>query len=176
VPGWSSLLAALADEAHIAAAAKVHRNLPAPTDSMRMLSPAALCLLGACASAHPAPEYLTVAGAPVRPFSPAVRTNGTLYLAGQLGTDSTGKVVSGGIQPQTRQALENIRAVLVRSGSSLDKVVKCTVFLADMKDWAAMNEVYVTFFDPARRPARSALGTTGLALDGRVEIECIASE
>ena len=99
-----------------------------------------------------------------------------LFLAGQLGTDSAGKVVAGGIQLQTRQALENIRAVLLRSGSSMDKVVKCTVFLADMKEWAAMNEVYVTFFDAARRPARSALGTTGLALDGRVEIECIAAE
>ena len=99
-----------------------------------------------------------------------------LYLAGQLGTDSTGKLASGGIQPQTRQALENIRAVLLRSGSSMDRVVKCTVFLADMKEWASMNEVYVTFFDPVRRPARSALGTTGLALDGRVEIECIAAE
>lgn len=143
---------------------------------MRSLTLVALCLLGACASAHPAPEYLNVAGGPVRPFSPAVRTNGMLFLAGQLGTDSTGKVVSGGIQPQTRQALENIRAVLLRSGSSMDKVVKCTVFLADMKEWASMNEVYVTFFDAAKRPARSALGTTGLALDGRVEIECIAAE
>ena len=143
---------------------------------MRSLTVVAFCLLGACATSHPAPEFLNAASGPVRPFSPAVRTNGMLYLAGQLGTDSTGKVVAGGIQPQTRQALENIRAVLLRSGSSMDKVVKCTVFLADMKEWAAMNEVYVTFFDAGRRPARSALGTTGLALDGRVEIECIAVE
>jgi enamine deaminase RidA (YjgF/YER057c/UK114 family) len=70
--------------------------------------------------------------------------------------------------------MENIRSVLVKNGSSLDKVVKCTVFMADMKEWASMNEVYVTFFDPARRPARSAFGTTGLALDARVEIECLA--
>ena len=142
---------------------------------MRSLPLIAACLLGACATAHPAPEYITAAG-PARPFSPAVRVGGMLYLAGQLGTDSTGKLASGGIQPQTRQALENIRAVLLRSGSSMDRVVKCTVFLADMKEWASMNEVYVTFFDPVRRPARSALGTTGLALDGRVEIECIAAE
>lgn len=99
-----------------------------------------------------------------------------LFLAGQLGTDSTGKLAAGGIQPETRQALENIRTVLVRNGSSMDKVVKCTVFLADIKEWAAMNEVYVTFFDAQRRPARSAFGTTGLALDGRVEIECIAAQ
>lgn len=143
---------------------------------MRYCALLTACLLGACASSHATPEYLNVAGAPVRPFSPAVRVNGMLYLAGQLGTDSTGKLASGGIQPQTRQAMENIRAVLQRAGSSMDKVVKCTAFLADMKEWAAMNEVYVTFFDPARRPARSAFGTTGLALDGRVEIECIAAE
>jgi reactive intermediate/imine deaminase len=143
---------------------------------MRPLALIAACLLGACATNRAAPDYINPAGAPVRPFSPAVRVNGMLYLAGQLGTDSASKLVSGGIQPQTRQALENIRAVLLRAGSSMDKVVKCTVFLADMKEWAAMNEVYVTFFDPARRPARSAFGTTGLALDGRVEIECIAAE
>ena len=98
-----------------------------------------------------------------------------LYLAGQIGTDASGKVVGGGIQGETRQALENIRGVLVRAGSSMDHVVKCTVFLADMREWAAMNEVYVTFFDAARRPARSAFGTTGLALDARVEIECLAT-
>ena len=143
---------------------------------MRPLILLAACLLGACATSHAAPEYLNPAGAPARPFSTAVRVNGMLFLAGQLGTDSAGHVVPGGIQPQTRQALENIRAALQRAGSSMDRVVKCTVFLADMKEWAAMNEVYVTYFDPARRPARSALGTTGLALDGRVEIECIAAE
>ena len=169
-------LAARREAIHIVAAASAP-EVPLSTDiPMRSLTTLVLCLLGACASARTGPEFLTVAGGPVRPFSPAVRTNGLLFLAGQLGTDSTGKVVAGGIQPQTRQALENIRAVLLRSGSSMDKVVKCTVFLADMKEWAAMNEVYVTFFDAARRPARSALGTTGLALDGRVEIECIAAE
>ena len=143
---------------------------------MRPLALVPALLLGACASSHPVPDFINPVGAPARPFSQAVRANGMLYLAGQLGTDSTGKLAAGGIQPQTRQALENIRAVLLRAGSSMDKVVKCTVFLADMKEWAAMNEVYVTFFDPARRPARSAFGTTGLALDGRVEIECIAAE
>lgn len=141
---------------------------------MRSLALLIACALGACATQHPAPEFLNAPNTPARPFSQAVKANGMLYLAGQLGTDSLGRVVPGGIQPQTRQALENIRAVLVRNGSSLDRVVKCTVFLADMKEWAAMNEVYVTFFDAARRPARSAFGTTGLALDARLEIECIA--
>src|SRR4051812_40916957 len=141
---------------------------PTP-ESMRSLSLLALSLLGACATTHRAPEFINATGGPVRPFSPAVRVNGMLYLAGQLGVDSTGTLARGGIQPETRQALENIRAVLQSAGSSMDKVVKCTVFLADMKEWAAMNEVYVTFFDPARRPARSAFGTTGLALNGRLE-------
>jgi 2-iminobutanoate/2-iminopropanoate deaminase len=129
-----------------------------------------------CAPAHHAPEFIASTSGPARPFSPAVRANGFLYLSGQIGTDSTGRVVTGGIRAETRQALENIRTVLARNGSSLDRVVKCTVFMADMKEWATMNEVYVTFFDPSRRPARSAMGANGLALDARVEIECLAAE
>jgi reactive intermediate/imine deaminase len=96
-----------------------------------------------------------------------------LYLSGQLGTDSTGRLVPGGIGPETRQALANIAAALVRQGLSLDQVVKCTVMLADIKDWSAMNEVYVTFFR-SHRPARSAFGTNGLALGARLELECMA--
>ena len=132
-------------------------------------------LLCGCASAPHRPEFLTTTG-PARPFSPAVRINGLIYLSGQIGTDSAGKVVAGGVQAETRRAMENIAGVLRRTGSSMDRVVKCTVFMADMREWAAMNEVYVTFFDPARRPARSAMGASGLALDARVEIECIAAE
>ncbi|MEO8336171.1 MAG: RidA family protein [bacterium] len=144
---------------------------------MHRLVIAVLALLAtACASAHRAPEYLATTSGPARPFSPAVRANGFLYLSGQIGTDSAGKVVPGGIRAETRQTMENIRAVLLRSGSSLDRVVKCTVFMADMKEWATMNEIYVTFFDAGRRPARSAMGATGLALDARVEIECLAAE
>ena len=132
--------------------------------------------LAACAPAHHAPEFLATTSGPVRPFSPAVRANGFIYLSGQIGTDSSGRVVSGGIRAETRQTMENIRAVLSRSGSSFEHVVKCTVFMADMKEWATMNEIYVTFFDAAHRPARSAMGANGLALDARVEIECIAAE
>jgi 2-iminobutanoate/2-iminopropanoate deaminase len=136
----------------------------------------AALLCSACTFAHREPEFLAGPPGPARPFSPAVRANGFLFLSGQLGTDSTGKVVGGGIRPETRQALENIKTLLERNGLSLDRVVKCTVFLADMKEWATMNEVYVTFFAPTQRPARSAMGASGLALDGRVEIECIAAE
>ena len=135
-----------------------------------------LLLSSACSHATRAPEFLAATRGPERPFSPAVRANGFLFLAGQLGTDSTGKVVSGGIGPETRQTMTNIRELVTRSGLSMDRVVKCTVFLADMREWGAMNEVYVTFFGAGKRPARSAFGTTGLALDARVEIECLAVE
>lgn len=130
--------------------------------------------LTACASSRPAEFLKGSGGGPPRPFSPAVRVNGFLFLSGQLGTDSTGAVVAGGIQAETRQTMQNIRDVLERSGSSLGRVVKCTAFLADMREWAAMNEVYVTFFESGRFPARSAMGASGLALGARVEIECIA--
>jgi enamine deaminase RidA (YjgF/YER057c/UK114 family) len=82
-------------------------------------------------------------------------------------------MVAGGIGPETRQALTNIAAALARHGSSLDQVVKCTVMLADIGEWAAMNEVYVTFFG-SHRPARSAFGASGLALGARLELECMA--
>ncbi len=121
-------------------------------------------------------EYIKATSGPVRPFSPAVRANGFLMLSGQIGTDSAGVVVTGGIVPETRQAMGNIKRVLEQNGSSMDQVVKCTVFMADMKEWATMNEVYVTFFNEARRPARSAMGANGLALNARVEIECLAAE
>jgi 2-iminobutanoate/2-iminopropanoate deaminase len=107
------------------------------------------------------------------PFSEAVRVGDMLYLSGQLGTDSTGRLVPGGIGPETRQALGNIAAALARHGSSPDRVVKCTVMLADIAEWPAMNEAYVAFFG-SHRPARSAFGTSGLALGARLELECMA--
>src|SRR5262245_17959527 len=118
-------------------------------------------------------EFLTPYGPPRNPFSPAVRVGNLLFLAGQIGTDSSGKLVAGGIQAEARQALNNISDVLKKSGSSLDRVVKCTVFMADMKEWPAMNEIYATYFRN-HFPARSAFGSTGLALNARMEIECIA--
>lgn len=120
------------------------------------------------------PVYVPVPGNTTLPFSAAVRVGDMLYLSGQLGTDSTGALVAGGIGPETRQAMENIRAVVEANGSSMDRVVKCLVMLADMREWGAMNGVYVTFF-PERLPARSAMGASGLALGARVEIECLAS-
>jgi reactive intermediate/imine deaminase len=108
------------------------------------------------------------------PFSEAVRVGNTLYLSGQIGIlPGTTELVPGGIVEETRQTLENIRAVLERHGSSLDQVVKCTIFLADIGEWPRMNEVYGTYFGD-RKPARSAVAGSGLALGARVEIDCIA--
>ncbi|HEY9229798.1 MAG TPA: RidA family protein [Gemmatimonadaceae bacterium] len=137
---------------------------------------AAALALGACSrsmQSAPEPEFLTPYGRPRNPFSPAVRVGNWLFLAGQIGTDTAGRVVPGGIQAEARQTLNNIKDVLEKSGSSLDRVVKCTVFMADMKEWPAMNEIYATYFRN-HFPARSAFGATGLALNARVEIECIA--
>ena len=107
------------------------------------------------------------------PFSSAVRVDNTLYVSGNLGNiPGTLELAEGGIQGETRQTLENMKRVIEQFGSSMDRVVKCTVFLADMSEWGAMNEVYKTYFP--NPPARSALGASGLALDARVEIECIA--
>jgi reactive intermediate/imine deaminase len=132
----------------------------------------------AVASADTA-QYLTPFGAPTRPFSPATRVGNLIFLSGQIGTagaDASGSaLVPGGIEAETRQTLENIRTTLTAVGSSMDKVVKCTVMMADMKEWDRMNAVYRTFFSPGRLPARSALGANGLALGARVEIECIAT-
>ena len=107
------------------------------------------------------------------PFSTAVRVGNTLYLSGSIGlVPGTRELAEGGIQGETRQTMDNIKDTLETFGSSMDDVVKCTVFLADMAEWGAMNEVYRTYF--SKPPARSALGASGLALDARVEIECIA--
>ena len=107
------------------------------------------------------------------PFSSAVQVGDTLYLSGNLGNvPGTNTLIEGGIQAETRQTMENIKAVVEQFGSSMDRIVKCTVFLADMSEWPAMNEVYRSFFE--NPPARSALGANGLALNARVEIECIA--
>ena len=142
-----------------------------------LLVAAALALTACSAATRPRaaePAFLTPYGAPQYPFSPAVRVDGMLYLAGQIGTDSSGRLVAGGIEAETRQTLENIRGVLQRTGSSMERVVKCTVMMADMREWPAMNAVYARYF-PRNFPARSAFGATALALGARVEIECLAA-
>ena len=114
---------------------------------------------------------------PILPFSEAVRMGSVLYLSGQMGIDTSIDasihLVSGGIAEETRQALENIKRTLEKYGSSLEHVIKVTVMLADMSEWAEMNKVYVRYFS-RNLPPPSSFGTSGLALGGRVEIECIA--
>lgn len=109
------------------------------------------------------------------PFSEAVRAGNLLFLSGQIGVEpGTGELAEGGIRPEARRTMENIRAALARRGLEMDDVVKCTVMLADIDEWPAFNEVYRTFFDEPY-PARSAFAASGLALDARVEVECIAA-
>lgn len=150
---------------------------------MRRLILLPLMLLAACSvsvrSGGPgdAPRFITPSEGWPYPFSPAVRAGGLIFVSGQLGTrtvDGRPVLVPGGIEAETRQALENVRDILAQAGSSLDRVVKCTVMMADMAEWPRMNAVYTTFF-PGPKPARSAFGATGLALGARVEIECVAA-
>ena len=97
-----------------------------------------------------------------------------MFVSGQIPTDpQTGQFVAGGIAEQTEQVLKNLKAVLEASGSSLDHIVKTTVFLADMKEFSGMNEVYATFFSGAP-PARATVAAAGLPRDARVEIEAVA--
>jgi 2-iminobutanoate/2-iminopropanoate deaminase len=108
------------------------------------------------------------------PFSEAVRVNDTLYLSGQIGiSPGTVKLVPGGIKEEARQTMDNIKSSLEANGYSLRDLVKCTVMLADMSEWATFNSVYKTYFSE-RYPARSAFGASGLAFGARVEVECVA--
>lgn len=106
------------------------------------------------------------------PFSESARVGDLLFLAGQIG-ETDGKLVPGGITAETEQMMANIKAALARRGLGMKDVVKCTVFLADIAEWNAFNEVYRQYFTKPY-PARSALAASGLALDARVEMECIA--
>ena len=107
------------------------------------------------------------------PFSEAARVGDLIFVSGQIGNlPGTLDLAPGGIQAETKQALANIASILERNGSSLARVAKCTVFLLDMAEWPALNEVWIATFP--NKPARSALGASGLAKGARVEIECIA--
>lgn len=111
---------------------------------------------------------------PIGPYSQAIRSSGFVFCSGQIGLDpATGDLVSGGVQAETRRALENLRSVLEAAEAGLDQVVKTTVFLASMDDFAAMNEVYAEFFrdDP---PARTTVAVKSLPRGALVEIEAVA--
>ncbi len=109
------------------------------------------------------------------PFSDAVETDDFLFLSGQIGMDHSVRVlVDGGIKGETKQTIENIKAVLEHHGLSLDHVVKCTVILSDINDFSSFNEVYTQYF--TKKPARTTFAASGLALNAKIEIEVIAAK
>lgn len=121
-------------------------------------------------------EIIQTAAAPkaIGPYSQAVKTNGFVFASGQIALDpATGQLVAGGIAEQTEQVFQNISAVLEAAGTGLERVIKTTVFLADMSEFAAMNEVYAKFF-PNDPPARATIQAAGLPREARVEIEVVA--
>jgi len=121
-----------------------------------------------------APQFRPLEGS-ATPFSEAVQVGDTLYLAGKLGTAADGSgLVPGGIEAETRRAMESIGETLAKYGLTHDAVFKCTVFLADMEDFAAFNAVYRSFFKEGRYPARSTVAVKGLALGAAIEVECVA--
>ena len=121
-------------------------------------------------------EIISTENAPgaIGPYSQAVKTNSMVFCSGQIPIDvATGEFVSNDVAEQTDQVLKNLSAVLEAAGTSLNNVVKTTVFLADMNDFAAMNEVYAKYFSE-NKPARATVQAAGLPRGARVEIECIA--
>ena len=121
-------------------------------------------------------QQINTAAAPaaIGPYSQAIEANGIVFVSGQLPIDpATGAFAEGGIKELTRQSLTNMKAILAEAGLTMDNVVKTTVFLADMADFAEMNEVYASFFEGVC-PARSAVAVKTLPKEARVEIECIA--
>lgn len=148
---------------------------------LRWVSCASLLFLSVCLPAANAAHADTafIASDETRalglPFSDAVRINNLLIMSGQLGVDpATFKLVSGGIEAETRQIFSNMQRILATSGVGLDSIVKCTVMVADIAEWPLFNTLYVSYF-PGEKPARSAFGANGLALGARVELECWAA-
>ena len=114
------------------------------------------------------------APAAIGPYSAGIRAGGFVFTSGQLPIDpATGMLVTGDIADMTRQCLKNILAILKAAGTGADKIVKTTIFLADLQDFAAVNEAYAAFF-PGVAPARSCVQVARLPKDGRIEIEAIA--
>ena len=120
-------------------------------------------------------EVIQSAAAPraVGPYSQAVRAGDHVFTAGQVGVDPTSGALADGVSAQAERALQNLAAILEAAGTRLDRVVKATIFLVDMADFAAVNEAYAVVFS-APYPARSTIAVRGLPLGARVEIECIA--
>lgn len=118
--------------------------------------------------------YIQPDGPPANPFSPAVRVGNLVFVSGTLGTRPDGTLVPGGIEAETRQVLENIKSVLASDGLGMDRIVRCTAYLADLAEWPAMNAVYRSYFADGKYPARAAVQAT-LLFGARVELECVAA-
>jgi 2-iminobutanoate/2-iminopropanoate deaminase len=114
------------------------------------------------------------ASLPVGPYNQAVSIGNLIYTAGQIPLDRLGNMVSGGIKEQTQQVLENVKCVIEAGGSSLDKVVKATVFLKDLNDFGGMNEIYSQYFKSDNAPARTTIQVARIPKDSLVEIEVVA--
>ena len=148
-----------------------------------MKLPAALLLVfwsaaAATAAAHPARQPVEHFSSPPingqrAPFSSAVRVGDVLYLSGQIGVGSDGKLPQG-FEAQAKQTMDNISAILKRAGVGYDRLFKCTVMLDNIADWPAFNKTYVTYFPDGKFPPRSAFGGDGLTLGALLEVECIA--
>jgi 2-iminobutanoate/2-iminopropanoate deaminase len=133
--------------------------------------------LSACASAGADGRQVIAPGnaQTLATYSPAIRAGNLIFFSGQIGLRPDGQGLAGNIRDETRQALDNLRNLMDAANVGVRDLVKCTVFLADIRDYAQMNEVYAGFFEPDPAPARSAVGVAGLPAGARVEIECIAS-
>jgi len=138
---------------------------------MKAIGAALLALMVTAASAAP-PEYFP-ATMPNAPFSSAVRVGDVVYLSGQIGIGPDGKLPDT-FEGQAKQTMENVGAALKARGLGFGDVFKCTVMIADMKNWPAFNAVYVPYFPKGKLPARSAFGANGLALGAALELECLA--
>ena len=145
---------------------------------LRSIAVSALLASG-LATADSSPEYLnsgTVLPTNL-PFSEVVVVGDMLLLSGQIGNlPGTLTLAEGGIEGETRQVMENIKTSLDAHGYSLSNLVKCTVMLADIKEWGAFNDVYKTYFEPGRFPARAAFGANGLAVGAKVEVDCLGAK
>jgi 2-iminobutanoate/2-iminopropanoate deaminase len=122
------------------------------------------------------PEVIASEGAPkaVGAYAQAVRAQGFVFLSGQIPLDpSTGELITGDIASQTRRVMDNLRAILETAGTALDRVVKATIYLTDMNDFAVVNQTYAEYF-PAAKPARATVAVAGLPRGAKVEIDMIA--
>jgi reactive intermediate/imine deaminase len=140
---------------------------------MKRIIQAVLTLSAAAVAAAAMAEPIYVPGSKGAPFSAVVQVGDILYVSGQIGARPDGTLPAD-LEGQGRQTMDNIAAVLKTQGLTMDAVFKCSVFLKDMSRWGDFNKIYVTYFKPDRLPARSALGSTGLARDAMLEVECLA--